>query len=50
MKISLEHANFIVNTGHGKAEEVIMLISYIKQQVRDKLGVQLEEEVQYFGF
>ncbi len=50
VKISLEHANFIVNTGHGKAEEVIMLISYIKQQIRDKLGVQLEEEVQYFGF
>ncbi len=50
VKISLEHANFIVNIGYGKAEEVIMLISYIKQQIRDKLGVQLEEEVQYFGF
>ncbi len=50
VKISLEHANFIVNTGKGKAEDVVMLISYIKQQVRDKLGVQLQEEIQYVGF
>ncbi len=49
VKISLEHANFIVNTGNGKTEDVIMLISYIKQQVRDKLGIQLTEEIQYFG-
>ena len=49
-KISLEHANHIVNTGNAKADEVIMLISYIKQQVRDKFKIQLKEEIQYFGF
>ncbi len=49
-KISLEHANHIVNTGKATAGDVAMLISYIKQQVRDKFGVQLQEEVQYFGF
>jgi UDP-N-acetylmuramate dehydrogenase len=49
-KISLEHANFIVNTGKATSDDVIMLASYIKQQVRDKYGVQLEEEVQYLGF
>ncbi|MEA3464097.1 MAG: UDP-N-acetylmuramate dehydrogenase [Patescibacteria group bacterium] len=49
-KISLEHANFIVNTGKATAENVIMLISFIKQQVRTKFGVQLQEEIQYFGF
>ncbi len=48
--ISEEHSNFIVNTGNATAEDVIMLTSYIKQQVRDKLGVQLQEEVQYVGF
>ena len=50
IKISLEHANHIVNTGKGTAEEVVMLISYIKQQVRAKLGIQLQEEIEYFGF
>lgn len=49
-KISLEHANFIVNTGKATSDDVIMLVSYIKQQVRDKYGLQLEEEVQYLGF
>lgn len=49
-KISLEHANFIVNTGGASSDDVVMLISYIKQQVRDKYGVQLQEEIQYFGF
>jgi len=50
VKISLEHANHIVNTGHARAEEIVMLISYIKQQVRDKFGLELQEEIQYFGF
>lgn len=45
-QISELHANYIVNTGQAKAEEVIMLISFIKQQVRDKYGIQLQEEVQ----
>src|SRR3989339_740159 len=49
-KISLEHANFIVNTGKARAEEVVMMISFIKQQVRDRFGVQLQEEIEYLGF
>lgn len=50
IKISLEHANHIVNTGNGTSEEVIMMISFIKQQIRDKFNVQLKEEIKYFGF
>lgn len=49
-KVSLEHANHIVNTGKATASDVAMLISYIKQQVRDRFKIQLKEEVQYFGF
>lgn len=49
VKVSLEHANFIVNTGQARADEVIMMTSYIKQQVRDELGIQLQEEIEYFG-
>jgi len=45
-QISDLHANYIVNKGQATAEEVIMLISFIKQQVRDKYGIQLQEEVQ----
>ncbi len=49
-KISEEHGNFIVNTGNAAAEDVITLISFIKQQCRDKLGLELHEEIQYLGF
>jgi UDP-N-acetylmuramate dehydrogenase len=48
--ISELHANYIVNNGDAKAEDVIILESYIKQQVRDKFGVQLESEVNHVGF
>lgn len=50
VQVSEKHANFLVNTGAGKAEDVIMMISYIKQQIRDKFGIQLHEEVRYLGF
>lgn len=49
-KVSLEHANFIINTGKASANDVVMLISYLKQQIRDRFKVQLREEIQYFGF
>ena len=49
-KVSEKHANFIVNTGKASADEIAQLISYIKQQVRDQFGVQLQEEVKYVGF
>jgi len=48
--VSLEHANFIINTGNAKSEDVIILASLIKQKVRNNFGVQLEEEVQFVGF
>lgn len=49
-KVSLEHANFIINTSKATSGDVVMLISYIKQQVRNRFKVQLQEEVQYLGF
>lgn len=49
-KVSLEHANFIVNTGKATAEDVITLISCIKQHARAKYNMQLQEEIQYIGF
>lgn len=49
-QVSNEHANFIVNAGGATAEDVVILISYIKQQVRDQCGVQLQEEIRYVGF
>jgi UDP-N-acetylmuramate dehydrogenase len=49
-KISEKHANFIVNAGEATAADVIALASLVKMKVRDEVGVQLEEEVEYVGF
>lgn len=48
--VSMQHPNYILNTGKATAEEVIMLASMVKMRVRDELGIQLQEEVQYVGF
>ena len=45
--MSEKHANFIINNGDATAKEIIILASLIKTKVRDKLGVQLKEEVLY---
>lgn len=49
-KISAAHANFIVNAGNAKAEDVIALINLVKQEAKDKYNLILEEEIQYLGF
>ena len=46
-QVSEKHANYIINTGQAKAEDVLILTSFIKQQIRDKYGIQLIEEVQF---
>ncbi len=48
--VSPKHANYFVNNGSATAEEVIMLISHVKDVVRRKFSVSLQEEIQYVGF
>lgn len=47
--ISKKHGNFIVNTGNAKAGDVIELIKLCKEKVREKLGIELKEEIEYLG-
>jgi len=48
--VSEKHCNFIVNFNNAKAEDVVILISLIKQKIRTYLGIQLKEEIEYVGF
>jgi UDP-N-acetylmuramate dehydrogenase len=43
------HANLIYNTGEGTAAELCAVIGELKGRVRDRFGLELEEEVQYVG-
>ena len=44
------HANLIYNAGNGTARDVISIISELKDRVRRRWDIPLEEEVQYVGF
>jgi UDP-N-acetylmuramate dehydrogenase len=44
------HANLIFNAGAGSASELAEVISELKRRVRERFGLELEEEVQYVGF
>jgi UDP-N-acetylmuramate dehydrogenase len=48
-QVSEKHANFIVNLGEARAEEVLLLISKVRRQVAEKFGVQLELEILPLG-
>ena len=43
--ISLKHANFILNKGRAKAEDVLGLITLVKREVKVRFGVDLEPEI-----
>lgn len=45
--ISEKHANFVVNAENATAEDIRVLAQHIKDTVREKFGVELEEEVRY---
>ena len=44
-----KHANIIVNAGRATAREVLELAASMKARVREKFGVELEEEVMFLG-
>ena len=49
-KISNKHANFFVNTGDAKADDMISLIKQAKDAVKDQFNIQLDLEVRLLGF
>jgi UDP-N-acetylmuramate dehydrogenase len=47
--VANEHANFIVNLGNARASDVRGLIDQVRTTVVQKLGVELEPEIQLVG-
>lgn len=44
------HANLIYNAGSGTAADLVALIRELKSRVRERFGIEIEEEVQYVGW
>ncbi|HEY3397477.1 MAG TPA: UDP-N-acetylmuramate dehydrogenase [Armatimonadota bacterium] len=47
--VSDKHANFIVNLGHARAQDVLELIQTIRARVHEQFGVDLEPEIRLLG-
>lgn len=39
------HCNFLINSGNAKARDILALAAELKKRVKDKFGIELEEEV-----
>ena len=48
-KISTLHAGFIVNTGKATANDVLNLIKYTQEKVKEKFGINIEPEIRILG-
>ena len=48
-KISNKHANFIINLGNAKSNEVIELIEIIKNKIKSMFNISLELEIKILG-
>jgi UDP-N-acetylmuramate dehydrogenase len=49
IEVSPVHANYLVNLGGGTAREALELIELVKEKVRERMGIDLEEEVRVMG-
>ena len=49
-QISNKHANFFVNNGNAKADDMMKLIKEAKETVKKKFDIELDLEVKLLGF
>ncbi len=49
-KVSEKHANFIINTGNAKAQDVMELIKFIREQVHKNFKIMIEPKRKLFKF
>lgn len=49
-QVSEKHANFIINTGSAKAEDIAFVIEHVRTTVKKLKSVELKTEVVFMGF
>ena len=47
--ISDKHANFVPNTGTAKASDIIKIMTYVREKVKETYGIEMEDEIQLIG-
>lgn len=46
-EVSMKHANFIINTGHAKGEDIKRLIKEVQDKVKEKYNIELKIEQEF---
>lgn len=46
-EVSMKHANFIINTGHAKGEDIKKLIKEVQDKVKEKYNIELKIEQEF---
>lgn len=46
-EVSMKHANFIINTGHAKGEDIKQLIKEVQDKVKEKYNIELKIEQEF---
>jgi UDP-N-acetylmuramate dehydrogenase len=49
IRVSKKHANWIINSGHSSAKDARLLIEQMRNAVREKYSLDLNEELEYLG-
>ena len=48
-EVSIQHANFIINRGAARAEEIEALVTNVQQEVLHRFGIELQPEMRVLG-
>ncbi len=48
-QVSEKHCGFVINTGDATSEDIVTLVTYIQDVVKEKFGVALQPEVKFVG-
>ena len=48
-KVSEKHAGFVINYDNATAKDILDLIKYVKEKVKEKYGIKIEEEIRIVG-
>ena len=48
-EISTKHSGFVINTGEATAKDVLELVKYIKQTIKEKFDKEIELEIEFIG-
>lgn len=48
-EVSTQHANFIVNRGAARAEEIEALVANVQREVHNRFGIELQPEMRIIG-